>query len=155
MEADQLETTEFKTIIVIYSRQIRAKTTSVAITRLIVPNLPPLTKPTTGKRKTSQEAQGRMSQQIKLASGQQSFFFLGNPWGRMQQSSKQSRASEHYPAGCEAARSLLAHYSHSQMCTFTACLCSLPEVFKEKGECLQSNESCRPFHKILRLYWGY
>ena len=61
MEAGQLETTEFKTIIIIYSRQIRAKTTSVVITRLIVPILPPLTKPTTGKRKTSQEGQGRIS----------------------------------------------------------------------------------------------
>ena len=60
MEAGQLETAEFKTII-IYSRQIIAKTTSVFITRLIVPILPPLTKQTTGKQKTSQEGQGRIS----------------------------------------------------------------------------------------------
>ena len=60
MVAGQLETKEFETIIIIYPRQIKAKTTSVTI---IVPILPPLGEATTEKRKISPEGQGHMSQQ--------------------------------------------------------------------------------------------
>ena len=48
MEAGQLEKTEFKTIIIICPKQIKGKW-------LIVPILPPLTRPITEKWKISQE----------------------------------------------------------------------------------------------------
>ena len=57
MEAGQLEKTEFKTIIIICPKQIKGKW-------LIVPILPPLTRPITEKWKISQESLSHLSQQV-------------------------------------------------------------------------------------------
>ena len=114
---------------------------------LIVPILPSLTKPTTQKRKISQEGQFHVSQQDKLGSCQHSLFFLENPWGRTQRTQhkwavKSIRTTTTTTTTtttsriCKAVRSLLAHNLRRQICTFTTCFAFFPTGFQGKERLL-------------------
>ena len=100
MEAGRLKTTEFKTII-IYPRQIRAKTTSAAITMYVTNSAHPPSPHQANYRKMEKLPGGSGSCELanKLAACQRSLFFLGIIHGeecKEHNTNEQSRAGECY-----------------------------------------------------------
>ena len=153
METGQLETTEFKTIIIIYPRQIKTKATSVAIMWLLVPILPPLSHQATHRNTEnfpggsgSHEPTSYISQlpAVSLFLGE----YLGKNGKNTTQVSSQERANS-TSVICKAIRSLLP-VSNSQSNSQVHCLlCVVPHRFSRKRETDgMSSESCKPFNEF-------